>query len=239
MKKIIIIIAMLILVSINAYAEEPTPEQILQKVADIGSTIIDMKANIIDKTTAKIDGKPDQITGPNNRIYYQKKPSKVKVENPVDNSFYIITADKMYLKEAGADLVETPNSESMNNQIDYINNLSKFLELNTVTTENQFVEGSIQYYALKVVPTTEPKPYSKIILTINYTQGIVSKMELYNLGDELVLTNEVQQYEIIDSIPIPVKTKETKLFADATVTTEVQYSNIILNQGIDDAIFTP
>ncbi len=238
MKKIIVLMTMLMMVGVNAYAD-PTPEQILQKVSDMGVRIIDMKANIVNTATLKKAGQPEQIIGQYNRVYYQKKPNKLKVDNPLDGSFYIINGDKLYLKEAGKDLVETPNNESYMSQMDYIYNLPTFIANNEIIIDSQFVKDGSQYYVVKAIPKATPKPYNDMLLTVNYDQGTISKMELYNLGNEIVLSNESLEFTTIDSISIPSKTQETKYYADATVVTNVQYSNIQLNKGLDDSIFTP
>jgi outer membrane lipoprotein-sorting protein len=239
MKKTIILIAMLMLVSISAYAEDPTPQQILQKVADIGILIVDMKATIVSTTILKKSGQPDQILGQYNRIYYQKMPSKLKVDNPSDGSFYIINAGKLYLKEVGKDLIETPCNESYMSSMDYIYNLPIFIASNEIGINRQFVNEGVHYYIIMAIPKANPKPYSKMLLTVNYDQGTILKMEIYNLGNNILLSNEALEISTVDGIPMPTKTEEIKYFSDATIYTDVQYSNIQLNKGVDDSIFIP
>ena len=241
MKRMVIIVIMMMLVSVNAYAD-PTPEQILQKVADNYTKINDMTADMVNTITIHINGKPEKVNGPYIRKSYQKSPDKSKIEDSINNSSYIINGNDVYFEDPKSGLQSIRLDQDGifdSSQINIFYETAKAIEKNIFKILNHEVKNGKNIYKVEMASKNENKVYKKMVFEINYEDGLLLKDDFYNAADFLLVTNEQVEYTTIDGIIVAVQVKETKYFIDGYTENIISYNNIKLNTGLSDSLFSP
>ena len=233
---------MLMLVSVGAYADDPTPEQILQKVADNYSKIEDMTADMVNTITLHINNQPEKVNGPFTRKTYQKQPNKSKVEDPTTNSITIINGNDVYFKDPKSGLQSIRLDQDGvfdSSQINIFYEPFKAFENNTFQILDHTINNGKNIYRVEMTSKNENKVYSKMVFEINYDDGLLLKDEFYNSNGFLLVANERLEYAAYNGIILAVKVKETKYFVDGYSENDISYNNIQLNTGLPDSMFIP
>lgn len=124
-------------------------------------------------------------------------------------------------------------------QMDITSNLEGFVEnhnLTIIEAESNREEG---IYAIEAVPNTPNNLYSRLKLWIDYNRGLLVKSELYR-GANLIETTEIlESEEIAPGIWVQTRMGKFSELESGEFITTMEYSNIRINEGLDDLIFGP
>jgi len=219
----------------------PTPEEIFYKVAANFGKIEDMKAKMIDWGTATLinqnEGTLTETFGPTERIFMQKSPNKVRIEIPSKNTIFIINQNIWYMQspEIGTQKIDTSEVEDV---------FSSPLSLYSPFSESKegYDERIKEYkgegiYVLEITPITKECKAEKIVLEVNYNNGVIVKTEGYDADGNIVIRTEVKEIMLVNGIWLPTRYVETKFVDELVVATEAFLSEIAINTGISDAEF--
>jgi len=236
MKRILTVIVMLMLISVSAYAD-PTPEQILQKVADNMGLVQDMKATAV--YNGSFQGNPYP---PNEiRLFWAKKPDKSKIIYLKNGYTEITNGDTLYQIDKSTTTIDLATFGVPTKQLDYYYNLGEFLSHHSLFLINTALINGDTVYTLEVKPLEANDLYSKIVFSINYNKGLVAKKELYDTTEYKASTEELISFQAFtinsDTVYYPVKKRMTMHFDDGEIISEVEYKDIQFNTGLSDTMF--
>ncbi|MEW6609050.1 MAG: hypothetical protein AB1414_16660, partial [bacterium] len=217
----------------------PTPDQILQRVAENFAKIEDMRAKRIDWGTITITTGTETIVetfGPTERIFMQKKPDKVKITSITGTpTTFILNGDTLYLSSEEIGVYSQIISDTLDIDISGLNLYSspdKFMK-----GFNNILKDEIDnIYVIEITPKIEEE-HGKILIYVDYNKGVIMKTEIYDPDDVLMVRTEVREIVVEDDIYIPTKYLETKFLDEIIITTEAVFSDIKLNSGILDNEF--
>lgn len=226
----------------------PTVEETLQKVADNYAKIHDFKADMVFSST--LNGQPFGET--EYCRYFFMSPDKEKTETFSDSSRItktdIIIMDGSIIHminpvdsiKQRTDLLKENNiTDSQFNQMNIYYNQDNFLKNHTITKNDLETNFDKIIVALDATPNKKSDLYTKLRLYVDYTKGLLVKMEFYK-NDELPQSIEVT---ITNQMPnkawLPIEmTKNPNLLSAALIST-VNYSDLRINTGLTNSDFDP
>jgi len=214
---------------------EPTAQEILQKVADNFGKIEDMKGTMTSwgsvgtKTFDKIE-----------EIFMLKKPDKLKLISPTKNQTIIVNNDKIWIvtSKFGTQTIEMSEySDITPSQLNFYYQLDKFIQAHELKVKS-YKRNSI--YIIEAIPKEVNESYNKLIIWINYKDGICTKIEAYLIEDDTPdMIRTIEEYRLIEDIFVPIKFTEEIFIGNEVIRSYGEFIDIQLNIGISDSEFEP
>jgi outer membrane lipoprotein-sorting protein len=81
------------------------------------------------------------------------------------------------------------------------------------------------------------EPHGKIVVSIDFSKGVIMKTEVYDPDEILIVKTEVKEVSLLGSIWLPIKYLETKFLDEVIMISEMKFYEIELNSGISDSEF--
>ncbi|MFA4889581.1 MAG: hypothetical protein WC628_08440 [Candidatus Omnitrophota bacterium] len=224
----------------------PTVEEILQKVADNYKLLADFKANM--SVTTVLDSQPLGKEG--YYIYYFKKPDKEKIETYSSSGrtqktdITIINGSTMYLVNPVTKITKEINllekakiDANQFKQQDLIYNTLEFINVYTLTRNDNDSDLTNFIIALEAVPKQENYLYEKLEFFIDYNKGLLMKNLLFKNGS-LREKLEVQESRLMpNNAWLPVKMIKIPMLTSGNMVSTLTYSDIKINVGLTEDDF--
>ncbi|MEW6609412.1 MAG: outer membrane lipoprotein-sorting protein, partial [bacterium] len=212
----------------------PTPDQILQRVAENFGKIEDMRAKM--KNWGSAGTKTFPVV---ERRFLFKKPDKMKFITPDINRTMIINGDVTFeIDERGSRSITISDYTGFSEkQIDFRYHLQEVMNTHNITfTEEQGFNNSI--YMLELTPNEPNIIYGKLIIYIDYDKGIDVKTNAFSENGEILFSKETVVSELYKNIWVPTGYSEKMYFEDGIIETNTRLEEVELNTGISDEEFS-
>ena len=231
----------------------PTAQQILQRVADNYAKIKDYKSDM--EMSSTLDGNPFGQT--QYCRYYYMAPDKEKTESFSDNTkvtktdIIIINNTNMHLINPIKNIKQTVDllkdreiTEAEYKQGDIYYNLPAFLTQHTLLRNNTFSNLNEKLVYIEATPKLKGKMYDKLGFLIDYSKGILSKLQIYqyngnNLLELLQETITVSSKQFSNGAWLPTKMTKTPNLTGNVFISTATYPNLQINLGLTALDFDP
>ena len=239
--------------TISYRINNPTVQEILQKVVDNYARIYDFKADMVLSST--FNGQPFGTT--EYCRYYFKAPNKEKTETYSESSrttktdIIIINGSNMHLidpvkniKQQVDLLTDAGIDATQFNQTNIYYNPTLFINQHTITKDNLNPDSNNMIITLDALPKTQNNMYDKLNIAIDYSKGIVTRYSIYrkNTLGQLELVQETKAVEsqmISNAAWLPIKMTKTPNSTSGNLISTLTYSNLQINTGLRDSDFDP
>ncbi|MCK5594592.1 carboxypeptidase regulatory-like domain-containing protein [bacterium] len=226
-----------------------TVEDLLQAVANNYALLQDYQANTT--ITAMLNN--ESFGGVLYCKEYFKQPNKTKIltyknedriELSDEEDIMIMLGQTYYSIDPITKEYQTLNiTEQLGIDISQFNqmNLAYYVEdfKNNHNLTMQMLDGIKGIGEVTAIPKVPNNIYNKMVLDIDYEKGLVLKTEFLK-DDVKQLSIEMTDYSQFDDIWFPVKMrKRPKITTGDDFYSTIEYSDVLINQGIGDDIFDP
>ncbi len=226
------IISMLFFSTISS-AQTLSLNDVLSKLQSNKSKIVDMYDEI--KTTMTGQGKMASMNSTQSSIMWTKGDDKSKIEmlspikqTTIRNGDTLVIIDKNTGRKTVKDLTKDKYAASASGQgaMDF-ERLKEMFDLS--------IDSSSEYYVIECKPKKSGL-FGKIEICVDTQKYIPSKILIYDKNNKII-NQTTMEYKDFLGVFVPVKTISTVDSPLGKMNINVEYSNIKVNEGIEDSEF--
>jgi len=239
--------------SISIRIINPTVQQILQKVADNYAKIKDYKSDM--EMSSTLDGKP--FGQPVYCRYFYLAPDKEKTETfseaarTTKTDIIIINNTNMHLINPVKNIKQTVDllqdkeiTESEYKQGDIYYNLPIFLTQHNLLRNDTNSKLNENLVYIETTPKNKSKMYDKLGFLIDFSKGILSKLQIYQYNEDNVLeliqeTITTNSKQFSNGAWLPIKMTKNPNLSDHIFISTATYPNLQINVGLTALDFDP
>jgi len=230
MKKIVVLVLGLLFLSSSVFAVSLTPADVIAKIRDNQNKIQDLSAQIT--TTIKSDKEKKSMEQKGVIMVKGNDKSRMEMLSPMAQ-LTVTNGDKMMItnpatgKKFGK---QTGQSDVGQNPLDQ----TKILDsLNLSMEEKGFFFKS---YVITGTPKKQNAMMGKIKFYVDGGKFVPTKLEIYNSQDKLVTASDINYTKIKDIWVISQNSSWIDV-PGGKVTISMKFSDVKVNEGIDDKVF--
>ena len=225
-----------IMVCISGYTFATTPEELLTAVDQNSSLVTDIRYDMV--TTRTVNTRTTTVTS----RYYYKSPNRTRTENSDGSGLMMVKQDtKIRIKDLKSGGVrEIPTAANISNGSNYVSYLSMYDITTTAVTDS--------VYTLQCLPKNVDPNISKIVMIVDNSKNMINEITKYDNDNNIIYHLVNGDPQLINSIwcvlscvteeNIIIRKPNNQLPEINSMRTELHYSNVYINAGVDENLFT-